>query len=141
MRPVDNWPGGRKNMAPMKQPSDEIDEDAPTTVFVRPIRRAAHGSAGGGPMGQLPLSRDDAAGLQKASLTETVGALSKQVEGLTDAVAGHLPLVDLRAAAEHLGVSTRTLRRMVAAEAVPYRRFGRTLRFSLTLLSPARRKI
>jgi excisionase family DNA binding protein len=125
----------------MKQPSDEIDEDAPTTVFVRPTRRAAHRSAGGEPGGQLALSRDDAAGLLKASLTETVGALSKQMEGLTEAVAGHLPLVDLRTAAKHLGVSTRTLRRMVAAEAVPYRRFGRTLRFSLTLLSPARRRI
>jgi len=128
-------------MAPMKEPSDEIDEDAPTTVFARPIRRAAHRSAGGGPGGQSYLSRDDTAGLLKASLTETVGALSKQVEGLTEAVAGHLPLVDLRAAAKHLGVSTRTLRRMVAAEAVPYRRFGRTLRFSLTLLSPVRRRV
>ena len=127
-------------MAPMKQPSDEIDEDAPTTVFVRPSRRAAHRSAGVAPEGQLRLSHDDTARLLKASLTDTVGALSKQVESLTEAVAGHLPLVDLRTAAKHLGVSTRTLRRMVAAEAVPYRRFGRTLRFSLTLLSPARRR-
>lgn len=125
-------------MAQMKQASDEIDEDAPTTVFVRPTRSATNASAGGRLVDE-PLSRDDAARLLKASLTETVGALSKRMEGLTEAVAGHMPLVDLRTAAKHLGVSTRTLRRMVAAETVPYRRFGRTLRFSLTLLSPARR--
>jgi excisionase family DNA binding protein len=124
----------------MKQPSEEIDEDAPTTVFVRPLRRAAHANPGGGPGRHLTVSRDDTARLLKASLTETVGALSKQVESLTEAVAGHLPLVDLQTAAKHLGVSTRTLRRMVAADAVPYRRFGRTLRFSLALLTPARRK-
>jgi excisionase family DNA binding protein len=127
-------------MAPMNQPSDEIDEDAPTTVFVRPTLGAADPRAGGRPWGQV-ISRDDTARMLKASLTETVGALSKQVEGLTEAVAGHLPLVDLRTAAKHMGVSTRTLRRMVAAEAVPYRRFGRTLRFSIALLSPARRRI
>ena len=128
-------------MAPMNQSDDEIDEEAPTTVFVRPMRRGAHRSSGGGPEDQTALARDDDARLLKARLTDTVGALSKQVEGLTEAVAGHLPLVDLRTAAEHLGVSTRTLRRMVAAEIVPYRRFGRTLRFSLTLLSPARRRV
>jgi excisionase family DNA binding protein len=128
-------------MDPMKQPSDEVDEDAPTNVFVRSTQRSTQLSAGGAHGGPLPLSRDDAARLLKASLTETVGALTKQVEGLTEAVAGHLPLVDLRTAAKHLGVSTRTLRRMVAVEAVPYRRFGRTLRFSLTLLSSARRRL
>lgn len=127
-------------MSPTKQPIEEVDEDAPTTVFVRPTRDTANPSASGS-RGTQTLSRDDAARLLKASLTETVGALSKQVEGLTQAVAGHLPLVDLRTAAEHMGISTRTLRRMVAAEAVPYRRFGRSLRFSLTLLSPARRRI
>jgi excisionase family DNA binding protein len=128
------------DMAAMRHPTDEVDEDAPTTVFVRSTRSTTNPSAGER-LGDQALSRDDAARLLKASLTETVGALSKQVEGLTAAVAGHLPLVDLRTAARHLGVSTRTLRRMVAAEAVPYRRFGRTLRFSLALLSPARRRI
>jgi excisionase family DNA binding protein len=127
-------------MAQMRQSSDEVDEDAPTTVFVRSTQRSTQPSAGSAQGGPSPLSRDDARQL-KASLTETVGALTKQVEGLTEAVAGHLPLVDLRTAAKHLGVSTRTLRRMVAAEVVPYRRFGRTLRFSLTLLSPARRRV
>jgi excisionase family DNA binding protein len=75
-----------------------------------------------------------------ASLVAIVGDLSKQVEGLSEAVAGHLPLVDLKTAAGHLGVSTRTLRRMVAADEIPYRRFGRTLRFSLTLLAPKVRR-
>jgi excisionase family DNA binding protein len=123
----------------MKQPSDEVDEEAPTTVFVRPIRIASRPSANAQSDAQRALSPDDAARLLKASLTETVGDLSLQVRGLTEAVAGHLPLVDLHTAAKHLGVSTRTLRRMVAADVVPYRRFGRTLRFSLTLLAPVRR--
>jgi excisionase family DNA binding protein len=127
-------------MAPTDQASDEVDEDAPTTVFVRSTQNSTPPRTGTTTGAPLPLSRDDAARLLKASLNETVGALSKQVEGLTEAVAGHLPLVDLRTAAKHLSVSTRTLRRMVAADAVPYRRFGRTLRFSLALLSPARRR-
>jgi excisionase family DNA binding protein len=52
------------------------------------------------------------------------------------AMATHQPRVDLRTAAEHLGLSTRTLRRMVEREEVPYRRIGRTLRFNLALLAP-----
>jgi len=87
----------------------------------------------------LALSPEHAVGLLKASLTAVVGDLSKQIAGLTEVVAGQSPLVDLKAAAKHLGVSTRTLRRMVAADEVPYRRFGRTLRFSLALFAPKRR--
>jgi excisionase family DNA binding protein len=66
-------------------------------------------------------------------------AQAAQLGELTAAVrrmAAHQPLVDLRTAAEHLGLSTRTLRRMVEREEVPYRRIGRTLRFNLALLAP-----
>jgi excisionase family DNA binding protein len=51
-------------------------------------------------------------------------------------MAAHQPLIDLRTAAEHLGLSTRTLRRMVEREEVPYRRIGRALRFNLALMAP-----
>lgn len=51
-------------------------------------------------------------------------------------MAAHQPLVDLKAASEHLGVSTRTLRRMVERNEVPFRKIGRTLRFNVALLSP-----
>lgn len=73
-----------------------------------------------------------------ATLTAMIGDLSKQIAGLTEVVAGQSPLVDMKTAAKHLGVSTRTLRRMVAADELPYRRFGRTLRFSLALFAPKR---
>jgi excisionase family DNA binding protein len=109
-------------MASMKQPRDEIDEDAPTSLFVRPIQ-------------PLPSASEEL-----ASLTAIVGDLSKQVAGLAEVVAGQSPLVDLKTAAKHLGVSSRTVRRMVAADELPYRRFGRTLRFSLALLAPRRRR-
>jgi len=68
--------------------------------------------------------------------------LVDRIEALTSAVerlAAHQPLVDLQTAADHLGVSTRTLRRLVANEQVPYRRVGRTLRFNLALLAPRQR--
>jgi excisionase family DNA binding protein len=45
-------------------------------------------------------------------------------------------LVDLQTAADHLCVSTRTLKRWVRDEEVAYRRVGRTLRFPLAALNP-----
>jgi excisionase family DNA binding protein len=69
-------------------------------------------------------------------LHEQVRALTAAVSALMGQTAAHQPLVDLRAAAEHLNVSTRTLRRMVEREEVPFRRIGRTLRFNLALLAP-----
>jgi excisionase family DNA binding protein len=70
-------------------------------------------------------------------LAAQVAALTAQVEALTKVVQRIGPLVDLKTAAQHMGVSTRTLRRMVEAETIPYRRFGRTLRFPLAALGPA----
>jgi excisionase family DNA binding protein len=66
-------------------------------------------------------------------------ALYKRIEALTAAVeriAAHQPLVDLQTAADHLDVSTRTLRRLVERGEVPFRRIGRVLRFNLALLAP-----
>lgn len=65
-----------------------------------------------------------------------IAQLTAEVRELRAQVAAHQPLVDLKTAADHLGVSTRTLRRMVEAETVPYRRIGRTLRFPLAALGP-----
>jgi len=80
------------------------------------------------------------AAVERLTAPEVVStAQAAQLGELTAAVrrmAAHQPLVDLRTAAEHLGLSTRTLRRMVEREEVPYRRIGRTLRFNLTLLAP-----
>jgi len=45
-------------------------------------------------------------------------------------------LVDIEQAAAHLGVSTRTVKRMVAEGRIPYRRVGRFLRFPLASLNP-----
>ncbi len=69
----------------------------------------------------------------------TIDDVARQLEELTAVVrqlAANQPLVDLQVAASHLGVSTRTLRRMCAAGEVPFRRVGRTLRFQLALLGP-----
>jgi excisionase family DNA binding protein len=77
---------------------------------------------------------NDPVAVQLAQLRATVEALTATVERL----AAIAPMVDLKTAAQHMGVSTRTLRRMVEAETVPYRRFGRTLRFPLAALGPAR---
>jgi hypothetical protein len=66
-------------------------------------------------------------------------AQAAQLGELTAAVrrmAVHQLLVDLRTPAEHLDLSTRTLRRMVEREEVPCRRIGRTLKFNLALLAP-----
>lgn len=68
-------------------------------------------------------------------LTE-IGQRLMALTAAVERMAAHQPLVDLQTAADHLDVSTRTLRRMVAAEEVPYRRIGRTLRFNLALLAP-----
>lgn len=70
---------------------------------------------------------------------EALGAILARLDRLTEVVrqlAANQPLVDLQVAAEHLGISTRTLRRMCAAGKVPFRRVGRTLRFQLALLAP-----
>jgi excisionase family DNA binding protein len=77
---------------------------------------------------QRPATLDDVA----AQLSELMLA----IERLTEAVVRREPLVDVKTAAEHIGVSTRTLHRMVADELVPYRRFGRTLRFPLAAFGP-----
>ncbi len=69
----------------------------------------------------------------------TLESLQAQLQALTIAVAQPLPLVDLKTAANYLGISTRTLRRLVEDEEIPYRRVGKVLRFSLPLLSPVRR--
>jgi hypothetical protein len=70
---------------------------------------------------------------------DVVAHLSEQtlaIEQLTETVARREPLVGVKTAAEHVGVSTRTLHRMVADELVPYRPFGRTLSFSLAAFGP-----
>lgn len=45
------------------------------------------------------------------------------------------PLVDVTEAAKFLGVSTKTVRRLVAADAIPFKRVGRSLRFNLSQLA------
>jgi excisionase family DNA binding protein len=75
------------------------------------------------------------------TVTAQLAQLQHQLEELTRVVAQHQPLVDLQTAADHMGVSTRTLRRMVHAEQVAYRRVGRSLRFNLSLLSAQRRHL
>jgi excisionase family DNA binding protein len=45
-------------------------------------------------------------------------------------------LVDIKTAAEFLGVSTRTVRRLVAEEQIAYRKVGRHVRFDLARLAP-----
>jgi excisionase family DNA binding protein len=72
----------------------------------------------------------------------TIDELATQIATLTTevrALRSQLPaqLVDLEQAAQHLGVSERTLRRMVATGRVPFRRVGRGLRFNLADLGPA----
>jgi len=53
--------------------------------------------------------------------------LTAEVRQLRAAVPSQM--VDLKTAADYLGVSTRTVRRLVADGAVPFRRVGRALRF------------
>lgn len=75
------------------------------------------------------------------STPATIDDLQAQLAELTAVVrvlAANQPLVDLQQAADHLGVSTRTLRRMCAAGEVPFRRVGRGLRFNLAMLSVRR---
>lgn len=45
-------------------------------------------------------------------------------------------LVDIETAADYMGVSTRTVRRLVKEERIAYRRVGRRIRFDLSKLSP-----
>ena len=46
-------------------------------------------------------------------------------------------MLDLRAAADYMGISTRQLRRLVADQVVPFRRMGRSLRFPMAQLTAA----
>ena len=48
-------------------------------------------------------------------------------------------MLDLRAAANYMGISTRQLRRLVADQVVPFRRMGRSLRFPMAQLTAGRR--
>ena len=70
----------------------------------------------------------------------TLEALAAKVENLTRALelvaATAAPLVDVQVAADYLGVSTKTIRRLVADRVLPCRRIGRQLRFSLVQLAP-----
>ncbi len=75
------------------------------------------------------------------STPATIDSLQAQVAALARAVevmAGTHPLVDVAVAAEYLGVSPKTVRRLVAEKAIPFRRFGRQLRFNLAQLAPQR---
>jgi hypothetical protein len=67
---------------------------------------------------------------------ETLADEIRELRIAVEKMAAHQPLVDIKAAAEHMGVSTRTLLRYVANDQVPYRRIGKTLRFNLALLAP-----
>jgi excisionase family DNA binding protein len=69
-----------------------------------------------------------------SELAAEVRALREEIRRLRESTPQSL--VDLKAAAAHLGVSTRTLRRWVDAGRVPFRRVGRTLRFPLAALNP-----
>ena len=69
-----------------------------------------------------------------SALAAAVRALREEIRRLRESTPQSL--VDLKAAAAHLGVSTRTLRRWVDAGRVPFRRVGRTLRFPLAALNP-----
>lgn len=73
-----------------------------------------------------------------ADLAARIDQLTAAVTKLTADQSAHAPLADLQTAADHMGISTRTLRRMVDREEVPYRRVGRALRFNLALLGPRR---
>ncbi len=75
-------------------------------------------------------------------LAEVVARLARNVEELTAEVrqlraTTPVQLVDVDQAAAHLGVSPRTLRRMVRVGKVPFRRAGRALRFNLADLARA----
>ena len=68
------------------------------------------------------------------TLQAAIERLAAEVQQLKAAIPTQL--VDARAAADHLGISVRTLRRMVAEARVPYRRIGRAVRFDLARLAP-----
>lgn len=73
-----------------------------------------------------------------------LGRLTLEVDRLrasVDLVTANMPLVDVGAAAKHLDVSTRTVRRLVENGKIPFRRVGRSLRFNLGQLGtrPERR--
>jgi excisionase family DNA binding protein len=136
------------------RPTDDVRSGSASTTSRRAPARASS---------RRTRSGDAAAAATAAARPVTLEVLNQRIEALTAAVerltppqlvgvaqatqlgeltaavkrmAVHQPLVDLRAAAEHLGVSTRTLRRMVEREEVPFRRIGRTLRFNVALLAP-----
>jgi excisionase family DNA binding protein len=64
-------------MAPTKQPNDEVDEDAPTTVFTLRARAPARPSRRSEPEVRLMLSPNDAARLLKVN-RKTIHALLAQ---------------------------------------------------------------
>ena len=69
----------------------------------------------------------------------TLADMARQIAELTSVIrqlAANQPLVDLQVAAKHIGVSTRTLRRMCEAGEIPFRRVGRQLRFQLAMFAP-----
>jgi excisionase family DNA binding protein len=78
----------------------------------------------------------DSAAPTNADLMAAIEALRVEVRQLRQ----QLPeqLVDIDQAAQHLGVSTRTVKRWVAEELIPYRRIGRALRFPLHALNAPR---
>ena len=75
------------------------------------------------------------------STPATIETLQRQVDALARAVevmASTHPLVDVSVAADYLGVSPKTVRRLVADGTLPHRRIGRQLRFNLAQLAPIR---
>lgn len=70
------------------------------------------------------------------SAPATIETVARQLADLTAVVQGMRAAVpsimlDLQAAADAMGISTRQLRRLIADDAVPYRRLGRSLRFPM----------
>jgi len=69
----------------------------------------------------------------------TLAELAAKIDRLTEIeerlARAQEQLVDYKAAAQHMGVGVRTLKRWVANGEVPFRRLGRTVRFRLSLLN------
>lgn len=71
-------------------------------------------------------------GMAPDPVLDALDKLTAEVRSLRAAVV--LPLVDVEAAAKHLSVSTRTVRRLVRDKAIPFKMVGRYPRFDLSLL-------
>jgi excisionase family DNA binding protein len=90
----------------------------------------------------LVTSRSVVRGPRSSVSTEvTPTQLLAAIEGLREEVRqlrSSIPttLVDVQAAADYMGVSPRTVRRLVHDDAIPYRRVGRHVRFDLARLAP-----